>query len=1037
MTTSSPNAERLAQDVRDLLRYVLQDFESKGGRIERPVGCKTTEDWLLDTIDVRELLKTLGSGMRHLNLVQVCSGQSLSRLGPSRPPPHSGLTTRSEHHTAASEVARSTEDADTGLCLPVTPSGLEEWQMQELAFTVFTGCGGPVSSHELLNTMRLQLEVSEARAAHIQRVAASAAASAGPGSGREWMATLQLPTRLLVSLRAVNFPTFAAFLQWQASTAKLLQQAFHLSAAETHAPGHRATANGHSHAHHDNAAAGLAPLPQMPPHVRSSLVKLGGALRRLCIRDADEYDEDEYQEAAAGVQQAAVACAQQTRLGWRMPWSVRARIAEVLLGCLFEGPEGGDKIQDADALLKVLTQQVWPVLSISPAVHSSLQAWILFKQYALCGDAALLQAAAKLLSVAREAPGKLPAPPRSLLDDDPAQDDKENGGKAFAEDIGAAVVEWVCTRLSDYSLDLEREGLQALMEVLATLQHTLGHLDAVPGILATCVQRSITADYRRRMQTVDATDIPHRASRMLLMCEECERLLQTQDELYLPILAKFLPNGSQVAAHRVYQVAGEELLPWLGTVHKLDEQTSAALQAASHLEELLSQDIPAHMMGAWSIRERIEPLLQGWVQNHLQMLRSWGGRIISDEEWKPVTAPRGCSRSCVETVKVGTETLEGLFDLNVALTEDTVRACCLGVAQTFNDYTDFVTRQTGPIEALLPPVPPLTRYKQDLVAKAQASDTQMRLAKRSGSPHAPRSADSGEQTARSMAEHDRLTALTGQMLMVMLNSLHYLHSHIPGISTLVHTRWNAGPQGDQSDAAKQRQTDIFTNVLRKLALGMQAIIDFSCTKVVFWDLREPVLESLYRHDVRSARMTPVLEALDNWLGQLCTTAVADMHPLIARALLLAAVNAVLRVLMHGGPTRWFIPEDVPMMEADMEALGQLFHADGEGLSDDVITQVLSPVEELLTVLQLETSILIANFKQARAEEARGTKALSSAPAFDATVLQQVLGHRADRAASKVLKTELQTPKRVGGTGLGGMQLQGMQWTNSLVSRLRK
>lgn len=31
--------------------------------------------------------------------------------------------------------------------------------MQELAFTVFTGCGGPVSSHELLNTMRLQLEV--------------------------------------------------------------------------------------------------------------------------------------------------------------------------------------------------------------------------------------------------------------------------------------------------------------------------------------------------------------------------------------------------------------------------------------------------------------------------------------------------------------------------------------------------------------------------------------------------------------------------------------------------------------------------------------------------------------------------------------------------------------------------------------------------------------------------------------------------------------------------------------------------------------
>lgn len=44
----------------------------------------------------------------------------------------------------------------------------------------------------------------------------------------------------------------------------------------------------------------------------------------------------------------------------------------------------------------------------------------------------------------------------------------------------------MCTRLSDYSLDLEREALQALMEVLATLQHSLGHLDAVPGVSKAC-----------------------------------------------------------------------------------------------------------------------------------------------------------------------------------------------------------------------------------------------------------------------------------------------------------------------------------------------------------------------------------------------------------------------------------------------------------------------------------------------------------------------------------------------------------------------
>lgn len=54
-------------------------------------------------------------------------------------------------------------------------------------------------------------------------------------------------------------------------------------------------------------------------------------------------------------------------------------------------------------------------------------------------------------------------------------------------------------------------------------------------------------------------------------------------------------------------------------------------------------------------------------------------------------------------------------------------------------YADFVTRQMGPIEALLPPLPPLTRYKQDLVSKAAAADMHSK-AKRPGSPAAPKCA---------------------------------------------------------------------------------------------------------------------------------------------------------------------------------------------------------------------------------------------------------------------------------------------------------
>ena len=75
-------------------------------------------------------------------------------------------------------------------------------------------------------------------------------------------------------------------------------------------------------------------------------------------------------------------------------------------------------------------------------------------------------------------------------------------------------------------------------------------------------------------------------------------------------------------------------------------------------------------------------------------------------------------------------------------------------------------------------------------------------------------------------------------------------------------------------------------------------------QVVFWDMRDLFLEQLYRHNVQAARISPVLEGLDHWLGQLCSAAAPEMHPLLARALLLAAVNALLRVLLHGGPYRW-------------------------------------------------------------------------------------------------------------------------------------
>ena len=46
----------------------------------------------------------------------------------------------------------------------------------------------------------------------------------------------------------------------------------------------------------------------------------------------------------------------------------------------------------------------------------------------------------------------------------------------------------------------------------------------------------------------------------------------------------------------------------------------------------------------------------------------------------------------------------------------------------------------------------------------------------------------------------------------------------------------------------------------------------------------------------------------------------------------------------------------------MDALRNLFFADGEGLPNGEINSLCQPVQDLITVLQLQTAILIQNFK---------------------------------------------------------------------------
>ena len=125
----------------------------------------------------------------------------------------------------------------------------------------------------------------------------------------------------------------------------------------------------------------------------------------------------------------------------------------------------------------------------------------------------------------------------------------------------------------------------------------------------------------------------------------------------------------------------------------------------------------------------------------------------------------------------------------------------------------------------------------------------------------------------------------------------------------------------------------------------------------------------------------------------------------------ASVECFERVLLDGGPYRLFVPSDVQLLEHDVLKMRLLFLGDGEGLPQAEVDKAFRPLSELLSVMELSTSILIENFEQAEDPKARSPNG-QGVKAFNPNILKKILAHRAERTASKFLKKHGSIPKKL-------------------------
>ncbi|KAL0380058.1 UNVERIFIED_CONTAM: protein unc-13 [Sesamum angustifolium] len=183
--------------------------------------------------------------------------------------------------------------------------------------------------------------------------------------------------------------------------------------------------------------------------------------------------------------------------------------------------------------------------------------------------------------------------------------------------------------------------------------------------------------------------------------------------------------------------------------------------------------------------------------------------------------------------------------------------------------------------------------------------------------------------------------------------------------------------------------DSFDGSRKDINAAIDQICEFTGTKTIFWDLREPFINGLYKPSVAQSRLETLVEPLDLVLNQLCDIIVEPLRDRVVTGLLQASLDGLIRVILDGGPSRMFTPADAKLLEEDLEVLKELV------LQSD--TKV-----HILVCDGLQTRELIEDLKSASEMEMQGGRSKLGA---DAKTLIRILCHRSDSEASQFLKKQ--------------------------------
>ncbi|XP_055817043.1 protein unc-13 homolog [Solanum dulcamara] len=846
----------------------------------------------------------------------------------------------------------------------------------------------------LLETMRVQMEISEAMDVRTRLGLLNAMV----GKVGKRMNTILIPLELLCCISRTEFSDKKSYIKWQKRQLNMLEEGL---------INHPAVGFGESGRKANELRVLLAKIEES-----ESFPPPAAELQRTeCLKSLREIALPLGERPARGDLTGEVC-------HWADGYHLNVKLYEKLLLSVFDVLDEGKLTEEVEEILELL-KSTWHILGITETIHYTCYTWVLFRQFVITGEQRILQYVIEQL---KKIPLKEQRGPQERMHlkslHSRVEIDKGFQELTFLQSFLLPISKWADKQLGDYHLNYA-EG-SAMMENTVALAILVRRLLLEEPEMAMesatisdkeqiefYVTSSIKNAFMRIIQDVEAISQATNEHPLALLAEHTRKLLQRDNTIYMPILSQRHQNVAAVSASILHKIYGIKLRPFLDSAEHLTEDTIAVFPAADSLENDIMQviisscadgtsDAYCRKLNLFKIETVSGTLVLRWVNSQLARILNWVDRAIQQERWIPVSPQQRHGSSIVEVYRIVEETVDQFFALKVPMRTGELGSLFRGIDNAFQVYAKTILDKIANKEDIVPPVPILTRYSREHGIKAfvkkELKDTRI--------PDVLKSVE--------------IDVAATSTLCVQLNSLHYAISQLNKLEDSIWARWTRKKHHDKliknptEEATKGFQKkDSFDGSRKDINAAIDRMCEFTGTKIIFCDLREPFIENLYKPSVSQSRLESVMEPLDMVLNQLCDVIMEPLRDRVVTGLLQASLDGLLRVILDGGPSRVFSLGDAKLLEEDLEILKEFFISGGDGLPRGVVENQVARVRQVIKLQGYETREIIEDLRSASELEMQGGRGKLGA---DTKTLLRILCHRGDSEASQFVKKQFKIPK---------------------------